>query len=173
MQQPFSQTLISIVAIAMLAAPATAGLTSPRVGWQTDLSTFEHSVSGTVTIVDDDTIRIDDFIYDGGGPRVYFYLGTEQTEAAFRSGLEIGPRLDVTSFDGSQSPLIIDLPAGETLEGYHAISVWCVRGQVDFGSGTFVPIPEPTALCLAVLSIFSLVSWRAIRGGLGRSTTHG
>ncbi len=160
MKQPLFRTYVFVVVMALLSSPATAGLTSPQVGWQTDLSMFDHDVSGTVTIVDDDTLRIDDFTYDGGGPLVYFYLGTEQTDVAFKAGLEIGPRLNVTSFDGTQGPMLIDLPVGETLEGYNAISVWCVRGNADFGSGTFAPIPEPTSLCLIAVALISLLNWR-------------
>jgi hypothetical protein len=113
----------AVVAIAFAAVPLRAELISPMVGWQTDLSTLAHDVSGTVTIIDDDTIRVDDFIYDGTAPLVYFYLGTEDTRSAFAEGLSIGPQLS-EAFDGTQGPLLIDLPAGETLEGYDAISVW-------------------------------------------------
>jgi len=160
MKRVHYRTFVAFVTMGLLTSSASAQLTSPQVGWQTELSTLGHNVSGTVTIIDDNTLRIDDFVYDGGGPQVYFYLGTEQTDAAFTSGLEIGPRLDNTSFDGTQGPLLIDLPVGETLEGYQAISVWCVRGEADFGSGTFAPIPEPTSVCLIALALVCFFSRR-------------
>lgn len=121
------------------------GFTSPTiaavVGSTADLTTHFHLVSGTVTVVDADTFRVDDFTYDGGGPAVYFYLGTEQTSAAFESGLPIFPLLTGTTYDGSQGSLFYDLPGGETFDNYHAISVWCADFKIDFGSGTFVAPP--------------------------------
>jgi hypothetical protein len=124
-----------------LAAAVHAELTSPKVGWRTELSQVAHNVSGTVTIVDDDTVRFDDFTYDGGGISVYFYLGESDTIGSFISGLPFGPQLFGSSYDGSQPPLFIDLPDGETLEGRQAISVWCVTAKASFGSGTFAPLP--------------------------------
>lgn len=127
-------TLITIV----LAATARAQLTSPMIGWQAELRTLEHNVSGSVTIVDEDTIRVDNFTYDGGGIVVHFYLGETESTPSFSSGVSIGPDLRGTSFDGSQEPIVYDLPVGQTLEGLTAISVWCVAAHVNFGSGTFV-----------------------------------
>ncbi len=146
--------LFVIVMFVAVHTPVHADLISPEVGWRAELNTLFHDVAGMVTIVDDDTVRVDDFVYDGGGPSVFFYLGTSNTDPAFESGLRIGSQLDVTSFDGTQAPMMIDLPAGETLEGYHAISVWCARFDVNFGSGTFAPVPEPTTLSLIALGSF-------------------
>jgi hypothetical protein len=127
-----------VTTIAAFAASATqAQLTSPQVGWKAELSTLAHGVSGTVTIVDEDTIQIDDFTYDGGGIVVKFYLGQQDTRASFLSGLAIGSDLKGHAFNGSQQPLVVDLPPGQTLEGWHAISVWCVTAGANFGSGTF------------------------------------
>jgi Electron transfer DM13 len=130
-----------MVVFSARSAAVRAELTSPKVGWRAELSTIEENVSGSVTIIDDDTIRIDDFMYDGGGISVYFYLGASDTATAFKSGLLIGTELVGTTFDGSQPPLMIDLPAGETLEGQHAISVWCKVANVSFGSGEFAAVP--------------------------------
>ncbi|MCA9103712.1 MAG: DM13 domain-containing protein [Planctomycetales bacterium] len=138
--------------------PSHAGVMSPMVGWQAELNTFAHDVTGTVTILDEDTVVVEDFTYDGQGLAVYFYLATEDTKDAFIDGLSIGPPLLGTLYKGNEGPLVIDLPDGETLDGYHAISVWCVPAQARFGSGTFMPVPEPTSLglllagtgCLAV-----------------------
>ncbi len=120
---------------------ARADLTSPRVGWRAELNGNFHGVGGTVTIVDDDTVQVDSFTYDGGGISVYFYLGESDSTASFVSGLPIGPQLVGTAYDGSQPPLLIDLPVGETLEGWHAISVWCVTARANFGSGSFARLP--------------------------------
>ena len=116
---------------------------SPQVGWQAQLNGNFHNVGGTVSILDDDTIQVDDFTYDGSGISVFFYLGVD--DSSFASGLAVGPQLVGTNFDGTQDPLVIDLPSGETLEGYHAISAWCLVAHVDFGSGTFATVSQPNA----------------------------
>jgi len=134
----------AIVVLSLFAASAQAELTSPKVGWRAEFSQPIHNVGGTVTIVDDDTVRFDDFTYDGGGIDVRFYLGESNAYASFVSGIAIGPQLLRMVFDGSQAPFEIDMPAGQTLEGWHAISVWCVDVPVSFGSGSFAaPPPIP------------------------------
>lgn len=106
-----------------------------RTGWTATLSTEAHGVSGRAVIVDEDTYRLEDFSYDGGGISVYAHLGEADSTAAFASGLQTGPQLLGMPFSGGS--LEIDLPAGETLDGYNAISIWCVAAGTSFGSGTF------------------------------------
>ena len=123
--------LIFLVAIV---GPASA---LPEIGWEAELSTNAHNVSGTVVVVDDNTLRVDDFIYDGQGINVYFYLGTENTNSAFDSGLRIGPQLVGGTFDGTQGSMQIDLPVGQTIDGWNAISGWCIDFNASFGDGVF------------------------------------
>ena len=127
--------IVASVVILILAPFAPAEAPYARAGWYADLSTLAHGVSGRATIVDQDTFRIDDFFYDGGGIIVYAYLGEADSNASFAAGLETGPQLRGTAFGGGS--LVIDLPAGQTLDGYEAISIWCVVAQANFGSGTF------------------------------------
>lgn len=107
-----------------------------RAGWQATLSTLAHDVEGTVTIVDEDTFRVDHFYFDGGGIIVYFYLAAADSKPAFTAGLETGPDLLGTPYTGGS--ITIDLPSGTTFDGYNAISVWCVAANANFGSGTFI-----------------------------------
>ncbi|QEG34832.1 DM13 domain-containing protein [Bythopirellula goksoeyrii] len=132
--------LESIAFYALQVSDCQAQLTSPQIGWQAQLSELAHDVSGTVTILDEDSIQVDNFTYDGGGIVVKFYLGTEDSQSAFTMGTPIGFDLFGTSYDGTQAPLIYDLPTGNTLEGLNAISVWCVAANANFGSGTFAPV---------------------------------
>lgn len=124
----------------MILLSASAFAVYPRAGYQAELSMQSHGVSGTVTLVDENTLLVENFNYDGGGIVVYFYLGAEDTDAAFSSGLEIGSDLFGTVF--SNDELIVHLPGATTLDGYTAISVWCVAAGVSFGSGTFIE-PDP------------------------------
>jgi len=123
-----------------LPAAVCAADVYPRAGWKAKLSTLHHSVSGVVEIVDEDTLRIENFNYDSGGPAVYIYLGAENTSAAFVAGIPAGPLLSGTAY--SNDTLTVDLPDGFTMDGYNAVSVWCVDFRVNFGSGTFGSVVE-------------------------------
>ena len=52
------------------AGPSSA--TMVKVG---ELSTLQYEVAGTVYIVDEDTLKIEDFNYNGKGPDAFFYVG--------------------------------------------------------------------------------------------------
>ena len=108
------------------------------MGWTGSLATYFHQVSGEVTFVDETTLRIDHFTFDGGGPAVYFYLGVDQSNSAFANGLQIQPRLSRPYTDET---VFVTLPPGETIEGYAAVSVWCAAFNVDFGSTLLAPPP--------------------------------
>lgn len=138
---------IGALAAACLSTPALSQTSPyPRAGFRANLSTIAHEVDGFVTIVDEDTLLVENFYYDGLGIVVYFYLGAQNNANAFNNGLEIGPQLVGTPFD--DATFTIDLPPGETLDGYNAISVWCVAAGVSFGQGAFVPLP-PQTYCTA------------------------
>lgn len=131
-------TYLAVIALAPLSMAAY-----PRAGYEAELSTLAHGVSGTVTIVDANTLVVENFNYDGGGPAVYFYLATEDSQSAFIAGVSIGPLLTGTVY--TNDTLTLHLPAPQTLDGYHAISVWCVDFNANFGSGTFVKVSPDAA----------------------------
>ncbi len=125
-----------------LAAVLTVGLPAHAtraaiIGDTAEFTTLFHDVAGTVTVVDEDTFRVDDFVYDGQAPAVYFYLGVEDTQQSYVDGLQVQPLLSGMVFDGTQGPLFYDLPAGSTFDDYNGISVWCVQFSANFGSGAF------------------------------------
>jgi hypothetical protein len=152
-------------------APAGAPHTSPQVGWRAARSCVAppvvDNVSGSVTILDENTSQVDDFTYAGGGISVYFYLGREQSRDAFRNGLQIGDQLLTRVFNGSGPPLVIDLPAGQTLEGWNAISVWCVAAFSSFGDGTFAPASGPPSGDFNDDGSVDAADYVAWRNGLG------
>lgn len=108
-----------------------------RAGWVATLSKLAHGVSGTVTIVDSRTLRLSNFQYDGGGPQVYAYLGREDSSAAYQAGLPIGPRLNRGGVPYLNATLDLQLPEGQTLDSYVALSIWCSDFRANFGSGVF------------------------------------
>ena len=128
-----------LVVIVFFSATVLVYAVYPRAGYQAELSTLFHAVSGTATIVDEDTLLVEHFYYDGPAPAVYFYLGTEDDSAAFAAGIPIGPQLTIDYVDET---LVLDLPDPQTFDGYNAISVWCEDVSVNFGSSTFIdPVP--------------------------------
>ena len=137
-------------------APAISLASYPRAGWQATLSTRAHGVRGTVTIVDADTFRVDNFFYDGGGINVHFILAAADDNNVFRTTrLVTDPNLLGTAHSGDS--VTIDLPAGTTFDGYNAISLWCIPAQANFGSGTFVDtVPEPGTAGLLALGTTAL-----------------
>lgn len=123
-------------ALISIACPSRAAAGEyARSGWRCELERTAHHVAGIVTIVDADTIRVDHFDYDGNGISVYVYLGGERTNKGFANGLALGEELVGSVFD--DDTLILDLPDGKTLDGYNAVSVWCVVAGVSFGWGEF------------------------------------
>ncbi len=109
--------------------------THPKIGQVAELSTFAHQVSGTAVIVDDCTIRLDDFVYDGAGIDVRFYGGLGGNYAAGFSMSEEDLRRP-EGYDGTET-VYAQLPEGRTLDEIDGISVWCVPVSQSFGDGLF------------------------------------
>lgn len=144
------QITLCLALCCLIVTCLTTNAAAQSAGWQATFSNDFHDVSGTATVVDQDTLLFDNFTFDGGGITVYFYLGEDDSTEAFNNGLEIGNNLVGPAFDGTQPAFTVDLPAGETIDGHSAISVWCTAVGVSFGSGTFQPqaVPEPSSMAL-------------------------
>jgi len=108
--------------------------THSKIGYTGEFTTFDHDVAGTATIIDDCTIEITNFTYDGRGPAVYFYAGIDHDYNA-DTAFEIGDFLTGTAFDNET--VRITLPEGRTFDDLTGISVWCVRFNADFGNVEF------------------------------------
>ncbi|MFW2389309.1 MAG: DM13 domain-containing protein [Polyangiales bacterium] len=109
--------------------------THSKIGQVAELQTFAHQVSGTAVIVDDCTIRVDDFVYDGTGVDVRFYSGLGGNYIGGFSMSEMDLRR-AGGYDGSES-VYAQLPDGRTLDELDGISVWCVPVAASFGDGLF------------------------------------
>jgi mono/diheme cytochrome c family protein len=107
--------------------------THPRVGQSATLVGQSHGVAGIVEIVDDCTLVLREFDYDGAGidVRVYGGLGGD-----YHGGFAISD--DLLRAGGYQdAELTLTLPEDRTLDDLDGVSIWCVTVGVDFGSGTF------------------------------------
>lgn len=137
--------LLSLIIVSFAGTAARADIPYHRAGWTASIPPGSHAVQGLVTIIDERTLHVENFTYDGGGPSVYFYLGATDTDADFENGLQIQPLLTGTVYN--DDTLTLTLPPGETLEGYGAISVWCEDFSVNFSSAEFLApdFPYPRA----------------------------
>jgi cytochrome c len=108
------------------------GTTHPMVGSSLTFQTHAHDVAGTATVVDDCTIRLTDFSFDGGGIDVRVIGGTG---GAYDDGVTLSINLVATVFDEGQA--LIRLPEGVTLDDFDGLSVWCVPVGLSFGDGLF------------------------------------
>lgn len=108
--------------------------THAKVGQTAELTTYAHGVRGTARIVDDCTIVIEHFYYDGGGidVRVYGGIGGD-----YEHGFVSSPNILGTAYmDGM---LEVQLPIGKTLDDLDGLSVWCVAAELSLGDGLFAP----------------------------------
>jgi len=107
--------------------------THERVGWTAELEPFFHGVGGTAEIIDDCTVQIRNFSYDGAGIDVRVYGGSG---GDYNAGYPMTDDL-VKSGGYSGETIYARLPEGMTLDELDGVSVWCVDVAVDFGSGLF------------------------------------
>ncbi len=118
--------------ISVANAQSNCGSTSGRIGQSLTLSTLAHRVTGTVTIVDDCTLKFTNFSFDGGGIDVRIYSGIN---GDFDAGQAISKDIFGLSFDAQEVSL--KLPASLSVDDFNSVSVWCVDVGVSFGDGTF------------------------------------
>ncbi len=109
----------------------------PEVGWEAVFDTFAHDVAGRAVIVDEQTIELQDFTYDGGGVNVRLFLLPAGGD--FTDEFELTDNLVGTVYDNDT--VEIEIPDDASFEDWNLITVWCVPFRVNFGSGTFLP-PE-------------------------------
>lgn len=128
----FEQTLIALGIESM----GFCSKTHEKIGYSGYFSTLAHNVTGKATIIDDCTIEITEFYYDGGGPDVYIY-GAIGHQYGAGDAFAMGENLSGTPFDNAA--LTLRLPNGRTLDDLTGLSVWCTDFNVDFGHMTFTP----------------------------------
>ena len=113
--------------------PSGCGATHPKVGQTAILQEAFHDVGGTAEILDDCTIEIRDFTFDGTGVNVQLYGGL-----GGNYGAGFSMRDDIRRDEPyAGETLTLTLPAGVTLDDLDGVSVWCVPVGIDFGSGMF------------------------------------
>jgi hypothetical protein len=112
-------------------AQTDCGADHELVGAVAVLDGRNHDVAGTFTLVDDCTLVLEDFQFDGGGLDVRV-VGS--ADGDFSTGHVLTTDLRRSEgYDGET--LEIALPEGTTPDDVRELSVWCVPAGADFGSG--------------------------------------
>lgn len=106
------------------------GSDHPKVGQSAVLIERFHDVNGTARIVDNCTIVVEDFHYDGEGIVVEFYAGNNGNY-----GFSISENIKGTRYTGQDFTIRLD--DSVSLDDFNGISVWCVEVGISFGDGLF------------------------------------
>ncbi|XP_065354155.1 protein Skeletor, isoforms B/C isoform X2 [Calliphora vicina] len=114
---------------------------------------FAHGIKGSIYAVDESTLFIKSFAYDGTGPDAFFWVG--KTPRPSPEGFIIPYPEDYTGIDPpilkahNNTDIILRLPMGKRIKDIRWLSVWCRRFTVDFGE-VFIPpgidVPKPRVL---------------------------
>ncbi|CAG0884477.1 unnamed protein product [Darwinula stevensoni] len=98
---------------------------------------YAHGISGSVYAVDEDTVVIKGFSYDGSAPDAYFWIG-DDVQPSPRGSIVPYPQ----SYSGEEPPILgsfekedilLHFPKGMKLTDIKWLSVWCRRFTVNFG----------------------------------------
>ncbi len=111
----------------VLAEPLNA-----KIGQVATFQEYFHGVAGTAHIVDEHTIELRNFYYDGTGIDIRVIVSPNASFSPYTiiSGNLLGPAY-------SNATLTYTLPGGVNLEDVNYISIWCVPLGINFGDGMF------------------------------------
>lgn len=108
-----------------------------KVGQSASLDTPGfHDVSGTAHIINNRTIELRNFSYDGKGIVVQVYISPNPN---FSPYIAISDDLFGTVF--ANETLTLSVPEGTDPDYMSYISIWCVAADASFGDGMFQPVP--------------------------------
>ena len=118
------------------AIPATAqdcGTTHAKVGWQAKLASHSHGTSGTVKIVDDCTLQVDNFNFDGKGLNVVVVVADNPK---FKNRVRLSDDIHGKGAYKNAS-LTVKLKPGMSLDNFDYVSIWCTVFGANFADGKF------------------------------------
>ncbi|XP_063369261.1 protein Skeletor, isoforms B/C isoform X2 [Cydia amplana] len=134
---------VCLVLLALYAVPASARRAEPYYGRPIGrLNQYAHGIRGQVYAVDESTVFVRGFAYDGTGPDAYFWVG--DTPQPSPEGVPIPYPEDYTTRDPpiltahTNTDILLRLPGGKRLKDIKWLSVWCRRFTVNFGD-VFIP----------------------------------
>lgn len=114
------------------------------------LSSLSHGVSGTLTAIDSRTLRLENFNYDGLGPRAVFWADivpspTSQGRTILLKDLCTFPS---TLESYSDATVDLELPSDLSVFDVKYFSVWCVEFDQSFGG---IALPQDGLSILPVV----------------------
>ena len=106
---------------------------SSKVGSTAELIEHFHGVAGTAVIVDNCTLEIRDFEFDGGGVDVHVVVADNPDFDDYKNLTE-----DLRA-DGPYEGVSLTVPLreGMSIEDVTHISIWCIPFSASFGDGAF------------------------------------
>lgn len=110
--------------------------THSSVGQYGYFESLAHGVSGRAEIIDNCTIKVTEFYYDGKGPKVNFYVGQDHDYAS-DNAFAISREINGPSYENAEFTL--RLPNEKSLDDFNTLSVWCVEFSASFGQLEFTP----------------------------------
>lgn len=116
--------------------PSSCGSDHAKVGYTGTFQTYAHDVAGTVTIVDNCTLQVENFSYDSTAPIVYFY-GDTSANFLSNNAFTIGEILRDNSVAYVNDSITLKLPNNKTLDDLEYLSVWCIDFKANFGDLRF------------------------------------
>ena len=112
--------------------------THSYVGQSAPLHGYFHDISGFVSVVDDCTLELTEFSYDGAGLDVKLIAGEAGVDGndQYVNGTVLTEGLRKS--DGyDNETLSVPLPTGVSLDDFTNMSIWCVSVGENFGDATF------------------------------------
>ncbi|XP_076177973.1 protein Skeletor, isoforms B/C isoform X2 [Ptiloglossa arizonensis] len=107
------------------------------------LQNVSHGVKGDAYVVDDSTIFIKGFCYDGMEPEAFFWVGNNSIPNPQGFMVPYPERKKDVEPQGLKSynytDIFLKLPDGKRIRDMNWLSIWCPRFTLNFGS---VPIPQ-------------------------------
>lgn len=132
--------LLALVTVAVAQEPVKIG----------DISTFQHAASGELWALDEKTLMVKNFNYDGAGPDAFFWVGTEGSpnnvaddKTAILAHPFQGVHYEYRDTNApilkaaSQEQITLFLPKHLKVSDLKWFSVWCRAFSKDFGSLNF------------------------------------
>jgi len=117
-----------------------------------DIETFHHGAGGEVFALDEKTLMIKDFTYDGAGPDAFFWVGPEGTPSSVpdesKTKILAHPYVEPGYYEyrdqsapilkgASKEQITLRLPENMKVGDIKWLSVWCRKFSVDFGNLIF------------------------------------
>ncbi|XP_022663529.1 protein Skeletor, isoforms B/C-like isoform X2 [Varroa jacobsoni] len=127
-------------------SPSSQPYYGVRIG---KLTQYFHDVAGEVFVVDDKTLFLKGFSYDGQGPDAYFWAGTSQKTdgSGFIIPNERGSLTKLGQYRNKD--LILRLPGNKSVRNIQWISIWCKKFSANFAD-LYLPrnlqIPKPVTV---------------------------